>query len=988
LGVISRAKGKKYGKNLLLKTLEKAIEENIERVDLHTWSGNLKAMPLYKKIGMFWVPETSVYMQDYIPLLHQNDLTEEWFDVHPDWYRSQRRDLKQEPDGLTVEGMKIYRYRFEEGEDWMEVDIDRYGWGITGIKRKLDDEKITVKARVDSHNFHMGIENRYTLMIENGTSEEKELSLGVNKFEGLKFEDSFPSEVKIGEGETKKISREFLVSKKAKTYESNQKSSETIDTTIKIGDKEFELTTGGKVEPAVEVGSQRDMHQLFSDQKTDLYFDLKNNTEKRLSGKVEFNSDDSEGTIDFELEKKESSGFKMPVEPHFEDRKIDYIEFTPSVHKEDGPFLMESYSHPVVEDSFDLIALAKKEDEVFLVNDQIKVKAELEGGNIKVSELTRDSELPFEISQQIGPPFGRTPDSTLEYDHEFTEDEDEVVLTLKAESIYKPGALIKKHLKLKKRSNEVEFWSEIENVSDEDLECAAKTNTRKWDFQTEPYQAKARIYTPLKDHIVESDPVIDMLSSTMMPKDPDEWEETWTAYEDFGDSAVSGIIWDDENLEKVKMARGLLEELKSKTEKVDPREKFKTSHLWLSVKKPSLNSFRQTWNRLVGKREIKPNERSYGKHRRKHIEACLDENILEVGERHHRKITIDKAVDYPMPGQYTLKASDHMEISFTDGRRTKEVSKEKDEKELILPIDIDVKKELKTYLGTVNLHFSGERELDFELPLIITKDDKVVVEPEKKKGERVLRVDNGEIEFEVLDNFGGNLIGLKTSEGNTYLADSFPETKPKSWFENLVGGIEPRFMTPEDIYSFFETEKVSSEKVSEGRWKGVKADYEIQENDYLRAQRFSVKYLTLPGTKLIKIRITHDNPKDGEVNWLGEIFMDVSLNGELEETTVESPGKYENWSWSHQNQQFVTPANIEEPVFRFSDGDISLSGFALKNSPAFPSVICNKEIHMGILASNMICPPHQKEQIELGIALDIPEQDIDKARKAMKSKYK
>ncbi|MFW6144957.1 MAG: GNAT family N-acetyltransferase, partial [Candidatus Natronoplasma sp.] len=288
LGVIQRAKGQKFGKNLLLKVLEKAIEEGIERVDLHTWSGNLNAMPLYKKIGMFWVPDTTVYMQDYIPLLHQNDLTKEWFQANPDWYRAQKRELKQEPDDFIEKGMKIYRYRFEEGDDWMEVDIDRYGWGITGIKRKLDGERITVKARVDSHDFHIGIENRYTLMIENGTSEEKQLFLNVNKFEGLEFEDDFPSEVKIGKGETKKISREFLVTKEAETYGSDQKSSGTIDTKIKMGDKEFELTTGGKIEPAIEVESQRDMHRVFSDRKTDLYFDLKNNTKKRLSGKVEF----------------------------------------------------------------------------------------------------------------------------------------------------------------------------------------------------------------------------------------------------------------------------------------------------------------------------------------------------------------------------------------------------------------------------------------------------------------------------------------------------------------------------------------------------------------------------------------------------------------------------------------------------------------------------------------------------------------------------
>ncbi len=51
LGVHPRVLGKKFGKNLLLKALEIAAQKGIYRVDLHTWSGNLKAVPLYKKLA-------------------------------------------------------------------------------------------------------------------------------------------------------------------------------------------------------------------------------------------------------------------------------------------------------------------------------------------------------------------------------------------------------------------------------------------------------------------------------------------------------------------------------------------------------------------------------------------------------------------------------------------------------------------------------------------------------------------------------------------------------------------------------------------------------------------------------------------------------------------------------------------------------------------------------------------------------------------------
>ena len=59
--------GKGHGKALILKALQIATLNNLRRVDLDTWAGNLRAVPLYKKSGMFWVPETSFYMLDFIP---------------------------------------------------------------------------------------------------------------------------------------------------------------------------------------------------------------------------------------------------------------------------------------------------------------------------------------------------------------------------------------------------------------------------------------------------------------------------------------------------------------------------------------------------------------------------------------------------------------------------------------------------------------------------------------------------------------------------------------------------------------------------------------------------------------------------------------------------------------------------------------------------------------------------------------------------------
>ena len=97
LNVHPKYHGRKIGKRLLLAAVEKSIERGYDRLDLHTWPGNIKAVPLYKKTGFFWVPKTQVYMQNFIPLVFQNPIARRFFES-ANWYSAQVRDLSVEPD--------------------------------------------------------------------------------------------------------------------------------------------------------------------------------------------------------------------------------------------------------------------------------------------------------------------------------------------------------------------------------------------------------------------------------------------------------------------------------------------------------------------------------------------------------------------------------------------------------------------------------------------------------------------------------------------------------------------------------------------------------------------------------------------------------------------------------------------------------------------------------------------------------------------------
>ena len=61
--------------------------------------GNLKAVPLYKKMGFMWRPDSSVHMENFTPAARRHPLATAFFARH-DWYETHVRDLSLEEDAM------------------------------------------------------------------------------------------------------------------------------------------------------------------------------------------------------------------------------------------------------------------------------------------------------------------------------------------------------------------------------------------------------------------------------------------------------------------------------------------------------------------------------------------------------------------------------------------------------------------------------------------------------------------------------------------------------------------------------------------------------------------------------------------------------------------------------------------------------------------------------------------------------------------------
>ena len=59
LNVHPAYQGKSLGRKLLQRCIDGCTQLGFHILALETWSGNLKSVPLYKKTGFYWVPESS-----------------------------------------------------------------------------------------------------------------------------------------------------------------------------------------------------------------------------------------------------------------------------------------------------------------------------------------------------------------------------------------------------------------------------------------------------------------------------------------------------------------------------------------------------------------------------------------------------------------------------------------------------------------------------------------------------------------------------------------------------------------------------------------------------------------------------------------------------------------------------------------------------------------------------------------------------------------
>ncbi|MHA1841321.1 MAG: GNAT family N-acetyltransferase [Candidatus Heimdallarchaeota archaeon] len=994
LGVTPKALGRKFGKRMLLKALEIAKEKGLTRVDLNTWSGNMEAVPLYKKIGLFWVPDTQVYMQDFIPGLLQEPIAKDYFTKHPDWYGNFKRELAQAQDRNIVDGMQLYTYKFESEDDYLIADVDRFGWNFCGFERVLDGKKIQVKARVGSHDIFIGTPNTFTIQLFNEYADETTVKLDVKGFKGLQWIEDFPKTVQLKKGDAMSISREFVVDKTTKVFKDNDELNETISASIHFDKFSFNLSASGKIQSTVALRNIREaqFRSIPIGTEYQLPLDIKNNTENDLSGEVRVTIDelpDFTQVIPYKMKGLEISGIHVPIKLPM-DRKTNKftLKATAVIVTNESQTEMPEYTLPLFAKVAGLLELAvlEKEKRLYLMTDKLTLDVNLEGGFARVYRQESSGNVPIRLA--TGPLYGISLDRTLLYSYELVKSDKYYTLIITANSIQIPGLEIIRYFKVTSGMDEIEYWADYKNINkDKSIYASARTTVASGGISINPYSTKGRAFTPINDKIIESDCITNFMTDPLIPFDPSIWSETWTAVEGLMLRDLSAFFWKPDNIAKVKIRAGGLQQLESINKEIQPGEVTNVAHLWYSFGYNTMAEVRNRWNQLLGNKIIDPMDETLGPKTTPVLDIVVTEKLLTVGETTKLHAEVQFVSPYPLPGDLTL----NLPKGWKGGFITEEGIKDKIPmpvagyfNNVAISLEITVPESETSPIGNIQLHFSGEFELNFDNYISLSAIGEVIITEEELEGEEIYSVSNGKLKFVIPKKFAGGLLRLEDEKGNSYLLDQFPKIQPKFFFEKYLGGAQPFVFHGSSNNLQPEVGKTKSKIVEEGKWKGISSSVIIQEDkEYLRGLELEMTFLTLPGSELIRSRLTLNNNSPREFQWMGSVFSDLGFNGSKDGLVIEATGAKKLWERNQVKDQFLSLGSFDEPYSRIKKGKQSISYIVPESTRGTAMILDFVIMVVGWLVSLQYAKPNSKSSVEFVIALNQPRENLLGIRKAL-----
>lgn len=551
LNVVPSHHGRGLGRDLLKACVKKSTELHCKRLDLHTWAGNMKAVPLYKKTGFFWVPKTTVHMRNFVPLILNMDITKPYFEKH-DWYKTFKREIKVEEDDF--EG--VFPYVWEEDSDILSVVIDAESGGVT----QLENNFFSVAQKVGES--FTGTAVKVTWVIKNKTETPLDINLMSRGGEGVSINKR--ESLVLGGEEEKEITGEAFVDYKAEIRKKTEPP-HFLTTEVVVNGKSLSLVSGLRVKHPIEVSTHPE-YLFLPKGVQEILVVLKNNQKKHVEGVITCQNTGESHAFTLKPEYTEGYPFAVTVE---EDSDLQvHIEGTPVIH---------TIPVRVIDTGANVMQKGK---EVILENVHSRIVVSLLGGETTILDKKTRELWAKEMSEELGPPFWpselfravyavKTESRAGKAVAEFSVESNEYNTRLTRRIEMDAGPVIKiEHAVIPPRNISLHLFGE--HSLDEGI-----------------------LTIPLKEAIV-SEPTMGNvfpLEEKDIPENPSEWKEQWVCYEKEG--SAFGLVW--ETCTEIAVRNYSLLNITMSTESLAPLYIYAGSGTWKDV--------RALWSR-VHKKEV------------------------------------------------------------------------------------------------------------------------------------------------------------------------------------------------------------------------------------------------------------------------------------------------------------------------------------------------------------------------------------------------
>lgn len=820
--------GQGIGRRLLQEAVLLCVERGFSRLDLETWAANLRAVPLYKKTGFFWVPETNVRMENYLPLILR--IAPDYF-AHVDWYTHLQRDLSIKEDDLRYRGIPAFIYRWEKDGHALEAVIDRRSKSLMA----LETDDYAICSRVDGGELLAGTAGRMVWEIRNKARTPLQVSLAAWGEPGL----SLHKEASLSVMESATLEDELLAERDF-PERGEDEPVPRVTTALAINGRLFTLEAGAPVRQPVGITGEPQHLWLVAGVEGRLRLRLHNRFSRPMSAVLHL-----------------APGPGLAVEPRF-------ISIDLPAEGYAGAEIAAYAARPGVHDLWAQVAwdggqTGNKrlfvaapapgtavgylgDDRAVLENDSLQVVIPFKGNRLLLRHKPTGQEA-VRQSATLGPPFEPSEFATKRFTARLEGEEGRAKVVLVAPSDRFPGLIFEREVTLGGAPLVTCRYGAV-NTSGQEQRVELVLRHRSW-------WEGCQVAIPAAEGLVIDD-ALDFPDWSDAGKDPRSLSETWVAYR--RDDLTIGLLWQDARENRLGRWQRL-PWLTFALPPVPPHGRVVSRPFYLYIGPGDWPEVRRYWRDLIAPASplgaLQP--------RRALLAQPLERPLLVLDGVGQATLRLDSLRLRPLRGTVRLEvpagwAVHPSEAAFADLRRGRTWE---------APFRIEAigqDRGPSAAMGRIVVRSEVAEEY-FPLPLVaLGRRMPVSIAEVQEAGQPVVIIDNGWWRLKVAPRFGATLVAMER-DGMNHLLSAFPEPRPFVWFNPWFGGVGPAVLVPGEEDPLGDPGRLYQEEVDyvllpsgQGSvpWCGVRCISDLQHRD-LRGIRLEQEVFTVGGSNVLRL---------------------------------------------------------------------------------------------------------------------------------------